>query len=220
MAEFLTTKGISFQIENIIINSVSTLYLVSPYLKLTSYFYERLCDAEKKGVKIIIIYGKDELKPDQESKLAKLKNLELYFSKNLHAKCYSNESNMVITSMNMYDYSEQNNREMGILIDKNIDNSIYAKALDEIISIKNSSIKEELHKNQNSYNMEQKTSPLGFCIRCCAEVKLNPNYPLCDSCYAVWAIWENSEWQEKYCHKCGKERATTKYQPLCDECGF
>ena len=65
MAEFLTTYGISLQIENIIINAKRELTLVSPYLQLSKTFFERLKDAANNGVNIRIIYGKDELKPKQ-----------------------------------------------------------------------------------------------------------------------------------------------------------
>ena len=45
-----------------------------------------------------------------------LKHLGLYFCENLHAKCYFNENLMVITSMNLHEFSQTNNREMGVLI--------------------------------------------------------------------------------------------------------
>ncbi len=117
MADFLTTSGTSHHIENIIMDAKAKLVLVSPYLKLSKTFFERLKDASGKGVSIKIVYGKDELKPNERNSLAELKNAELFYFQNLHAKCFFNESKMVITSMNMYEFSEKTNREMGILID-------------------------------------------------------------------------------------------------------
>jgi hypothetical protein len=108
MAEFLTTNGTSLQIENIIIDAKTKLILVSPYLQLSKTLYERLKDASNRNVVIKIIYGKDELKPNEKNSLAELKNVEIYFFENLHAKCYFNETKMVITSMNMYEFSEKN----------------------------------------------------------------------------------------------------------------
>lgn len=116
MAEFLTTSGTSHELENIIIDSKKKLTLVSPYLQLSKTFHQRLKDASNRGVKIVIIYGKDELKPNERNSLAELRNVELYYFENLHAKCYFNEDRMIITSMNMYEFSEKNNREMGVLI--------------------------------------------------------------------------------------------------------
>ena len=87
MAEFLTTNGTSYHIENVIIGAKQKLILVSPYLQISKTFYERLKDAVNKGVKIKIIFGKDELKPNERNSLAELKNLELFFFENLHRKC-------------------------------------------------------------------------------------------------------------------------------------
>ena len=60
---------------------------------------------------------------------------KLYYYHNLHAKCYFNDSEMVITSMNMYEFSEKNNREMGIYINKSNDNSTFLDAFQETKSI-------------------------------------------------------------------------------------
>src|SRR5690606_14044112 len=146
MAEFLTTNGTSYHIENIIIDAKTKLFLVSPYLQISKTFYERLKDASNKGVAIKIIYGKDELKPNERNSLAELKNVELFFFENLHAKCYFNETRMVITSMNMYEFSEKNNREMGVLIDSSTDKDLFDKAVNEALSIIQSSEQIALRK--------------------------------------------------------------------------
>src|SRR5690349_1416504 len=127
MAEFLTTSGTAHHVENIIIDAKGNLTLVSPYLKLSKTLFERLKDASARGVKIKIVYGKDELKPNEKNSLAELK-CDLFFFENLHAKCYYNDHKMVITSMNMYEFSEKTNREMGVLIDKQADPQLYDKA--------------------------------------------------------------------------------------------
>ena len=143
MATFLTTKGIAFYIEQIIINSKQSLTLVTPYLKLSKTFVERLLDADKKGVKITLIYGKNDLADKEREKLFTLNNLQIYFCENLHAKCYHNEDSLIITSMNLYEYSEINNREMGIFIEKAKDESIFHDTTAEIESIKNNSLLEK-----------------------------------------------------------------------------
>ena len=66
MADFLTTQGTSYNLENIIINATKWLVLISPYLNITENFLQRLQDADRRKVKIIIVYGKDELKPDEK----------------------------------------------------------------------------------------------------------------------------------------------------------
>ena len=141
MAKFLTTQGTSYYLENIIINANKWLVLISPYLNITKNFLLRLQDASGRKVKVMIIYGKNELKSDEKKKIQSLENISLYYCKNLHAKCFLNEVSMVITSMNMYEFSEKTNREMGILIQKDTDTDkkIYEDAVREVKSIIDSS---------------------------------------------------------------------------------
>lgn len=150
MAKFLTTVGNSFYIEQIIIRSVKSLTLVTPYLKLSKNLKERLLDAQREGVRITLIYGKNELAPKEKRNLFSFNNIEIYFCQNLHAKCYHNEDSMIITSMNLYEFSERNNREMGLLIEKDKDHEIFNDTLREIESIKNSSVLEKNFKEEST----------------------------------------------------------------------
>ena len=97
MAEFLTTQGTAYQLENTIIKAKNWLVLISPYLNITENFLLRLQDACKRKVKIIIIYGKKELEAKEEKKLYALDTLSLYYCKNLHAKCFLNGDSMIVT---------------------------------------------------------------------------------------------------------------------------
>lgn len=224
MAEFLTAHGTSFHIENIIIDAHKSLTLVSPYLKISKTLFERLKDANSRGVSVSIIYGKEDLNHEQKSALTELRKLELYFSENLHAKCYFNENKMVITSMNMYEFSEKNNREMGILIDSDNDKTIYDKAVQEVKSIIQSSKREYLqHTNHNpNTNYQQKTNnrriARGYCIRCENEINYNPTTPYCNNCYQTWSNFQNPFYEENVCHRCGKPEVSTMQKPQCYSC--
>jgi phosphatidylserine/phosphatidylglycerophosphate/cardiolipin synthase-like enzyme len=228
MAEFLTTSGTSHHIENIIIEAKTKLVLVSPYLQISKTFYERLKDASKKGVQIKIIYGKDELKPNERNSLADLKNVELFYFENLHAKCYFNETRMVITSMNMYEFSEKNNREMGVLIDRSTDKELFDKAVNETLSIIQSSEQIALRKAARNFTQEKTVSSQkqttyaktvrGYCIRCEARIDYDPNRPYCSDCYSIWAQYENPDYQENVCHRCGEYEQSTMNRPQCYGC--
>lgn len=230
MAEFLTTNGTSYNIENIIIDAKSKLILVSPYLQISKTFYERLKDASNKGVSIKIIYGKDELKPNERNSLADLKNVELFYFENLHAKCYFNENKMVITSMNMYEFSEKNNREMGVLIDRIIDKDLFSKAVSETLSILQSSEQIPLRKAARQFQNEsnktdkskskpsQKKQARGYCIRCEERINYDPEKPYCSDCFTVWAQFENYDYTENVCHRCGEYESTTMAKPQCYNC--
>ncbi|GEM_PF-5981765 len=154
MAKFLTTAGTVCSIEDIIRKASLRLILISPYLKLSKQLLQRLQDANKRKVQILVIYGKVTLVRDEIEKLLVLDHLHLLYCENLHAKCYVNDDKMVLSSMNLYEYSERNNREMGIMLNKFDDAEAFDDVLDEIESIINSSetIKEKLFYPCNKYS--------------------------------------------------------------------
>lgn len=139
MAKYLRTSGITAGVEELIREARERLYIISPYLKLSDNIRELLNDKEREKAEVRIIFGKQELNPTEMSYLQNLKYVRLYFSKNLHAKCYLNEKKMIISSMNLYEFSQQNNREMGILIerDNEADKQVYDDAWKDIESILN-----------------------------------------------------------------------------------
>lgn len=141
MAKYLRTSSITAELENLIREARKELYIISPYLKLSDNMKELLNDKDREKVDVRIIFGKQELAPVELSYLEKLKYVRLYFSKNLHAKCYLNESKMIIASMNLYEFSQQHNREMGILIDtkEKDDKQVYEDASNDIESIMHNS---------------------------------------------------------------------------------
>ncbi len=227
MAEFLTTTGISHKIEKVIMDANKKLILVSPYLQLSKTLFERLKDASNNKVQIKIIYGKDELKPNERNSLADLNNLELLYFENLHAKCYFNESEMVITSMNMYEFSEKNNREMGVYITRKVDQELFQKAVNETRSIIQSSEFIQLTKtkrtNYQNKNIEYSKGTIkkpkrGYCIRCEERIPYNSERPYCKDCFSIWAQYENPEYIENFCHSCGEFEVSTLVKPLCYSC--
>lgn len=54
----------------------------------------------------------------EREKLHSLDNLTIMNHPNVHAKCYLNDSSMIVCSMNLYEYSEKNNREMGFCLNQ------------------------------------------------------------------------------------------------------
>lgn len=227
MAKFLTTHGTSYQIENIIKNAESKLVLVSPYLQLSNTFFERLKDADRQHVEIKIIYGKDDLKPNERNSLAELSRLELFYFENLHAKCYFNESEMVITSMNMYEFSQKNNREMGVFIKKLEDSQLFNDAVKETQSIIQSSELISLAKTTRRFYADENretgangasTPKRGYCIRCEERIAYSIDKPYCYDCFMVWSQFENPHYQESVCHGCGEFENTSMEKPVCYGC--
>ena len=222
MAKYLKTSGISASLEDIISEAREKLYIISPYLKLSDSIKERLSDKEREKVEVRIIFGKQELNPSEMSFLQNLKYIRLYFSKNLHAKCYLNEHKMLITSMNLYEFSQQNNREMGILIDRSAeeDKKIYDDASKDIESIFHNAedfAYKEIPKQVvestllKPFKKDEKIMPnitqvnyTGFCIRTGIQIPFNPLKPLSADAFKVWNKHADPEYPEKYCHFSGE----------------
>lgn len=213
MAKFLTTSGVSSKIETIIKEAKSKVVLVSPFLQINNNIYERLIDASKSGKKIFFIYREDHLYKTERAKLYQLENVHLYHHSTLHAKCYLNEKEVLITSMNLYEFSEKNNREMGVVLYKSTDEESYIDAVKEIESLKNNAIDINLSIKKLK---EQKQK--GNCIRCGESIKYNTEKPFCRNCYEVWDSYANPFYEENYCHKCGKKEDTSMEKPECYKC--
>lgn len=223
MAKFLRTSGISAGVDKLIRDARERLYIISPYLKLSDNIKELFNDKEREKVEVRIIFGKQELNPMEMSYLQNLKYVRLYFSKNLHAKCYLNEKEMIISSMNLYEFSQQNNREMGILIEREIesDKQVYDDAWRDIESILNNAIDfsyiEAPRENQKEYIEPRKTSntPLevdntsnnkhtGYCIRTGISIPFNVEKPMSYDAFKSWSKYSDPDYSEKFCHFSGE----------------
>ena len=125
MAQFLDTTGVSFYLQQLINNTCEKLVLISPYLKIGDRLKQSIEDKDRMKIDIRLIYGKNELELAEHNWLKSLKTIRTSFCQNLHAKCYLNEKEAIITSMNLYDFSQTNNNEMGIYINKENDSELY-----------------------------------------------------------------------------------------------
>jgi phosphatidylserine/phosphatidylglycerophosphate/cardiolipin synthase-like enzyme len=205
MAKFLTTKQISSQLEELIQTADKTLYLVSPFLKLSEDFQELINSRNKNEKKTIIIYGKYELTPEQLKFLTGLRHVYLKFHKNLHAKCYLNDSKLIITSLNFYDYSMINNKEIGVLYDLNDpgDKEIYSKALEHIKFIEENSDDKPFELNSsNAIQGGKVEKPDESKQHKTPEVKKDKETKSTE--YKVWSQFGDPDYPEKFCHFSGE----------------
>ncbi len=131
MAKFLATSGTSYHLEELIKSSFERLILISPYLKINDRIKQLLEDKNRLKIDVRVVYGKNELQPEEINWLSGLEFVRTSFCQNLHAKCYMNENHCIVTSLNLYEFSQVNNNEMGILIDRDSDASVYKDAYDE-----------------------------------------------------------------------------------------
>ncbi|CAM3837626.1 phospholipase D family protein [Vreelandella rituensis] len=131
MAKFLNTTATNFYLEEMVKNSRERLVLISPYLKLNDRLKELLEDKNRLKLDIRLVYGKSVLRPAEAEWLSELKYVRTSFCKNLHAKCYLSEYACIITSLNLYEFSQVNNNEMGVVMEKDADPELYRDAYEE-----------------------------------------------------------------------------------------
>ena len=131
MAKFLNTSATNYFLEELIKRAKDRLILISPFLKLNDRMKELLADKNRLKIDVRIVYGKSELQPEEINWLKELTYIRTSFCKNLHAKCYLNEGLCIITSLNLYEFSQINNNEMGVLIVRSDDAELYKDAYEE-----------------------------------------------------------------------------------------
>ncbi len=231
MAEFLTTTGVSYRLEEIIKNSTERLVLISPFLRVNERIKELLEDKDRLKIDVRVIYGKNELQPEENNWLESMTSIRTSFCKNLHAKCYLNENEALLTSMNLYEFSQVNNNEMGIMVSREKEPELYNEILQESMRIVR--VSEEIRvtvarveaseaSGERPAGKKPRTTPQtpsdGFCIRCNTALAANPAQPYCTRCYTSWRRYENEEYEEKHCHTCGTEYASTLLKPVCYAC--
>ena len=131
MAKFLNTSATNYFLEELIKGARDRLVLISPYLKLNDRIKELLEDKNRLKIDVRIVYGKNELHPEEINWLRELAFVRTSFCKNLHAKCYLNEELCIVTSLNLYEFSQINNNEMGVLITRSSDAELYRETYEE-----------------------------------------------------------------------------------------
>jgi phosphatidylserine/phosphatidylglycerophosphate/cardiolipin synthase-like enzyme len=221
MAKFINTRKAVSEIEDLIKNAGERLILVSPYLKLSKDFKELLTYRNNKDKVTTVIFGKQELNPDEMKFLQGLRFVILKYNEDLHAKCYVNDDKMVITSLNLYEFSMANNKEMGVLIDKTdpADTDLFNDAFKEVDYINETSQRFELtapkpqsftkqadtKSNFNRQTTNQSTGKqTGYCIRTGVEIPFNVEKPLSYDSFKKWNEFADPDYSEKFCHFSGE----------------
>lgn len=237
MAEIITAKGTGFFIEKVIRGARERIVLISPYLKVQKLYLDELKGAANRGIKVSVLFREDEAKQDQIDALLEVKGVALFCLPELHAKCYFNEHRFVLTSMNLHDHSERNNKELGIMLEQGSDEPLFQQAVESAQRILEHAApfatKRSAGRSMASMPKEAKAKPRvtsvyrastkhpheqAYCIRCADRINFDVERPFCSDCYWEWAQWQNEDYKEEHCHRCGQERTTSFAKPLCRMC--
>ena len=138
MAKYLDTSHISSELMELLKEAKEKIILVTFSVQVNTQIQERLKTKSKIGTlsEITLIYGNTKPKKSELQWMSEIDDLKVWKKKNLHAKCYINEKKAIICSMNLYDYSQTTNVEMGFLITKEEDPQAYKKMMEDIDDLK------------------------------------------------------------------------------------
>jgi len=174
MINFLTTRGVSSRLETLIAESKSFLILVSAYIHIPSGLVSEINAAIKRGVKVSIVFGKEpSLSPHRLDRLNEIYgDIKIYYCERLHAKAYLSDKDCIITSMNLIEYSENNNIEYGVGADSTT--SIYIELKEKVNVLISESKNVKITNGKLSFTSATPVSkePHGYCIRCRQSIPL------------------------------------------------
>jgi phosphatidylserine/phosphatidylglycerophosphate/cardiolipin synthase-like enzyme len=131
MAKFLNTSAANYYLEEIVRLAHDRLILLSPFLQLNDRIKELLEERNRLKTDVRLVFVKNELQPEETNWLRSLHFVRTSYCRNLHAKCYLNEELCLLTSLNLFDFSQAKNNEMGILISRHEDPELFQNATDE-----------------------------------------------------------------------------------------
>jgi hypothetical protein len=233
MGEFLTGKRLKNKIVDIIEGAEKELTIVSPYITLHPYYQNSLDNkASNKCLYTTIIYRKGEnykkqphLSPNDLEFLKHLKKVAIYANHHLHAKLYANESGMLVTSMNLYEFSQKNNNiEFGIYypngqFENRQDIKIRANIRQTVQKVLKGSelqftniptIQDDLFSSHSANIAAQQINDMsvppteGYCIRTRIIIPFNISRPFCQKIYNEWSKLDYPVTKETYCHLTGE----------------
>ena len=220
MAKFLNTTGVSYHLEELIKGTKDKLILISPYLQFSNRIKEHISNLNIQKRDIRIVYRENKLQLDENNWLVNQIGVRTSVCTNLHAKCYLNENEAIITSMNLYEFSQQNNNEMGIYISKEQDPELYNATLEEaqrlltiskeirvnvqMVSPSNQDKTEKKKVDKKPSKLKSTGKQMGYCIRTGVEIPFNIEKPMSYEAFKVWNKYGDSDFPEKFCHFSGE----------------
>lgn len=132
MVKFINTIGSSNYLEDLIKGAKDNLILISPNFQFTDTIKEHLINLSNQNRNVTLVLGEGTVQSEDTNWLQGLIGIKTSFCKNLQSRCYINENEAIITSTGLFNFSQQNNADMGIYISKEKDKSLYASTLEEV----------------------------------------------------------------------------------------
>ncbi|MCB1188333.1 hypothetical protein KDL29_14305 [bacterium] len=244
----LANHRISPEIIDLIDDAREHVVLITPYVQPWGHLEKSVMAACRRNVKVSLYFRSELEKEYQKHITAFRKyGVSVYAVDSLHAKLYLSESMGIVSSMNLYQYSTDNSEEIALVSNdeqvirelRKFVGKLHARARStektatapKTPAPKQSAPKKAVEKvpEKKPAGAFQKlvgsisqvlsgSEELAFCIRCKAELDYDPDRPLCPKCYKSWSQYGDPDYQEKYCHSCGRKGKTSLARPECLAC--
>lgn len=247
MVLILDTNEINMETDAVVDNARKHLVLISPFLDINARLRTSIEIAVRRGVKLTVIYGKKRLDPDTLQWLRSLPYCNLGFVPNLHAKLILNEEAALMSSMNLYEFSQVSNEELGMLAWKRDGRGEFKELLFHAVRIINLS-----EKQLGEWDIGDIDAPLRgvvrketyfipvtgttglpepeppaaqerricHCIRCGRSIPSDHPYVYCGRCLESWERYANTRYVEPdgRCYICGMPCGSSAERPVCTGC--
>ncbi|MBI2936561.1 MAG: hypothetical protein HYY31_07145 [Chloroflexi bacterium] len=207
---------VAVQVRDIIQEARRSVILVTPYLELWRHVKTALSVAVKGGIKVtVVLRDKPEVINSQDVVWLSDAGVTVRAAGGLHAKIYLNEHEVRVSSMNLTEPSINNSLEIALRIqDEQVERQV-RDYVNNLIWALSTVVINARHRG-SATSRQQGVG--GFCIRCERPLSLDPDKPLCDDHYKVWAQYSDPNYSEKFCHYCGRPSDVTYSKPLCTDC--
>ena len=227
-----STKEICAAIEKICQEATEKLVLISPFIKFTSKndgnWDNLIAILSSKAPKLahFFVLTKSTTYFEKRNSTTFFKQLGATFLSlpTLHTKLVLSDSGAIFSSMNLYQYSTQNNYESGILVEPT-DEKMFQEAkqyVDSLLKDAAGSDRRFVKRNMEEEHLHNRTTPeiQAYCIVCGNRITFNLTTPLCHSCYNTKRKYRGKIYGNQ-CHRCGIDAYRISIRrPLCKDCYY
>jgi hypothetical protein len=156
-AEFLSTVGVSYQIDRLISEAGGEIVFFCPVLKLHESVILRFQQADQRNVRITLMYGKERNQIRNQRWYRDFRNLRILYHDRLNSGVFRNDKEMIVTSRELGDLNRSLFEDMGIMITKLRDRKAFEDGLyEQELLIEHS---EEVFAGANYEKFEETSNP-------------------------------------------------------------
>jgi len=130
-AEFLSSVGVSYQIDRLLSEANSEIVFFCPVLKLHESVILRFRQADQRNVRITLVYGRERSQNKGMRWFKEFKNLRILYHDKLNSCIYRNEKELIVTSQGLEGLNSGINMNMGVLLTKMRDRKAFEDGIYE-----------------------------------------------------------------------------------------